>query len=108
MFTKKIITFGWYRKNSRKTIHPVGIKKPNELGLFDMFGNDTELCQDRWHKGYLEAPTNGSAWESGSNPHRVLRGIHINSIVVLPEATRFAVLPEHRDPFVGFRLARSL
>ena len=35
----------WYRGNSDMT-HPVGQKKPNELGLYDMSGNVSEYCLD--------------------------------------------------------------
>ncbi len=37
---------GWYYDNSRERIMPVGKKKPNELGLYDMSGNLFELCWD--------------------------------------------------------------
>lgn len=36
----------WYYGNSSGTIHPVGLKKPNNWGLFDMVGNADELCED--------------------------------------------------------------
>ena len=36
----------WYGKNSDGMTHPVGKKKPNELGLYDMSGNVSELCLD--------------------------------------------------------------
>jgi len=36
----------WYYDNSNGMTHPVGTKKPNELGLYDMCGNVEEWCQD--------------------------------------------------------------
>ena len=40
--------YAWYENNSNGTTHPVGQKKPNELGLYDMSGNVWEVCQDRY------------------------------------------------------------
>ncbi len=41
-----IDAYAWIRTNSRNTIHPVGTKTPNELGLYDMSGNAPEWCWD--------------------------------------------------------------
>lgn len=35
---------GWYRENSNGSTHRIGLKKPNELGLYDMSGNMDEWC----------------------------------------------------------------
>lgn len=41
----------WYADNSHETTHPVGEKKPNDRGIFDICGNVREWCFD-WHPLY--------------------------------------------------------
>jgi serine/threonine protein kinase/formylglycine-generating enzyme required for sulfatase activity len=40
--------YAWYRDNSRDQLWPVGLLKPNDLGLFDVYGDASEWCQDRY------------------------------------------------------------
>jgi len=62
----------WYA--NERYAHVVGLKLPNDWGLYDMSGNVWEWCQDYWHNNYTGAPANGSAWESPTSSYRVLRG----------------------------------
>jgi hypothetical protein len=60
----------WYEANSGGTTHPVGQKRPNELGLYDMSGNVEEWCEDLQKKFELQMPVRGGRFTSDdSNPN---------------------------------------
>ena len=78
----------WYDGNSGGQTHPVGEKKPNELGLYDMSGNVWEWCLD----------TIGS--------HRIIRGGSWNYRAYNCQvANRNYGSPDYRYGKYGFRLA---
>ena len=44
----------WYKYNSKRKPHPVGQKKPNAWGIYDMHGNVSEWCCD-WFNNYKKS-----------------------------------------------------
>lgn len=98
----------WYGINSESTMHPVGGKAANELGIYDMSGNVFEWCWD-WFGDYSSSPSvNPKGPESGL--YRCLRGgcwslyNEINCRVFY----RTKYNPNYRYPTVGFRVCRSV
>ena len=101
---QKLGEYAWYDDNSGNSTHPVGRKKPNGLGIYDMSGNVWEWVQDVY-KHYADAPdskhsrrhngsvTRGGGWKGKSKDLRA--------------SNRFYVQPAHRYSNQGFRLART-
>ena len=66
--------YAWYAKNSNEKKHPVGRKKPNAWGLYDMHGNVAEWCEDKYDRQYYaNSPTDDPRAFLGGQD-RVYRG----------------------------------
>jgi formylglycine-generating enzyme required for sulfatase activity len=62
----------WYSNNSEKKTHPVGQKKANALGIYDMTGNVMEWCSDWFNRYSSGSQFNPQGPSSGGI--RVFRG----------------------------------
>jgi formylglycine-generating enzyme len=98
---------GWYSYNSGSKTKPVGTRKANELGIYDMSGNVREWVEDDWHDNYTGAPTDGRAWvDSSRGSNRVHRGGGWGAAPLYCRAAyRFDCMPVERLASTGFRLA---
>jgi formylglycine-generating enzyme required for sulfatase activity len=97
---------GWYTGNSDRQTHPVGQKKPNELGLYDLSGNVWEWCKDNWSEDTNVLPKDGIALtQGGDSSYRAVRG---GSWLYYPEDCRCAQRdrnnPDNGDYDQGFRV----
>lgn len=64
--------YAWYYENSDHRTQPVGQKRPNAWGLYDMHGNVLEWCQDGKRTYSVDAVTDPRGPATSAN--RVLRG----------------------------------
>ncbi len=106
--------YAWYDANSEKKTHPVGLKKPNDEGLYDMHGNVQEWTYDVLDKSIRRgadktlkdpigrpddccATMRGGGWNSGWL-----------SKDDLGSANNSYLKKSHKVDFLGFRLVRTL
>ncbi|MEX0711608.1 MAG: SUMF1/EgtB/PvdO family nonheme iron enzyme [Pirellulales bacterium] len=95
----------WFTGNAAGNDPPVGAKKPNAWGLYDVHGYLWEWCADPWHDNYQEAPADGSVWSTGGDDaRRVLRGgSWKDPAEMLTGAFRRPAARDHKDDAVGLR-----
>jgi formylglycine-generating enzyme required for sulfatase activity len=103
--------YAWFVANAESRVWPTGTLEPNDLGLFDMFGNAMEWCFDR----YADVAQRNQEFEDKpptepvkAEDRRVLRG---GGIFARPPTVRsdypLSNPPDYRGPDMGFRPVRT-
>jgi len=97
--------YAWFADNSQTETHPVGEKKPNAWGLYDMHGNVAEWCDEHYDKDYYKTA-------AAKDPHRVSGyflscrgGNWYDKASECRSAYRDFQEPGHHFELVGFRIA---
>lgn len=95
----------WYHDNSIQKTHNVGLKHPNQFGLYDMNGNVREWCHNYWetypgtpkvnyfHSYELYKEIRGGSW------HHIDRHCRVSN--------RHSYKPEICRNYIGLRLVRT-
>ncbi|GHV53351.1 hypothetical protein FACS1894206_03870 [Deltaproteobacteria bacterium] len=105
--TRALGAYAWFSENSGSTTHPVGQRKPNPYGLYDIYGNvyewvqdwSTRLPTDKEVRDY-SGPADGSL--------RVIRGGSWGRYTGSCRSSyRYGLTPDYETNYVGFRLALS-
>jgi len=128
----KLADYAWYFDSSDEDTHPVGLKKPNRWGLYDMHGNVSEWVLDQFSETYAplrKAVAAGEPpiqWPTRLHPRTVCGGSWDSDAVDCQSATRAgsSVEWQQEEPMVppsphwlacsfvgrtiGFRIARPL
>jgi len=99
-------SYAWFSDNSGSKTHPVGQKKPNAWGLYDMQGNVYEWCSD-WYGTYRASGVDDPPGPTAGSD-RVLRGggwVYVAGFC--RSAFRRGDAPAGRNYDLGFRVAFS-
>ncbi|MDQ0291904.1 formylglycine-generating enzyme family protein [Oligosphaera ethanolica] len=103
-FAKNLDEIAWYNENSGDTTHPVGTKKANPWGLYDMHGNVSEFCLDWWYAPYNQGKQTDPIGLSWSFWFVCRGGSYLSSSKRCLSASRSTLAPWCRRGYQGFRL----
>jgi formylglycine-generating enzyme required for sulfatase activity len=100
--------YGWVGSNSGRHAHAVGGLAANPFGLYDMYGNVNEWCNDWYDENYYASSGKVNPEGPKSGTDRVLRGSGWNAVPAFARsAARGSISPEQANGIRGFRVIRN-
>jgi formylglycine-generating enzyme required for sulfatase activity len=103
----------WFADNAGRKTHPVGHKKPNPWGLYDMYGNVAEWCNDAYDKNYYQkSPAQNPRGPAGGRKYVLRGGAWDSKADSLRSSHRVGETPGFQDACfardaIGFRCVRK-
>lgn len=124
----QLAEYAWVAVNSNNQTHPVGKKKPNSFGLYDMYGNVAEWTYDQYDPHYYQTLAGQTSKNPVLEPNElyanvVRGGSFLSSPIDARSASRMPSDPAWKQidpqmpksnwwfpeaPFIGFRVVRPL
>ncbi len=98
----------WCYENYKIKTRPVGKKKPNAWGLYDMLGNVWEWTWDWYDRNYTTDPVTDPVGRDFHALRTCRGGCFVSTAELLRSAERTSSSPTYNNITQGFRVARSL
>ena len=101
--------YGWFQLNGLVGSQPVGQRKPNPWGVYDLHGNVWEWCSDRYADGYRTQPVSDPPGPHGPGSDRVVRGgSWFSGARFCRSASRYRQTQTTASDRQGFRVVRVI
>ncbi len=103
----QITSYAWHLENAKHRLRPIGLRKPNRLGLHDTLGNAQEICEGLFRPEWWQGQPGGLVARGGSVGTRArdLRSSRREEVEIYRWVTDDTAMREWRSYNTGMRLA---